>query len=83
MYAISRACPSIFIDNLNLNVRCSARVGQIEEMGSNPSKNSASTGTMTRIVKEVSKWYKPQWNRQGQVNNFFASMYPSDNVCFT
>ena len=41
-YAISRACSSIFIDNSNLNARCSARVGLIEEMGYNPPKNPAS-----------------------------------------
>ena len=37
-YAISRASSFIFINNLNLNVRYSARVGLIEEMGSNPPK---------------------------------------------
>ena len=42
--------------------------------GFNPPKNAASTGTMIRIVKEVSKWYKPQWNRQGQVKNFLQAL---------
>ena len=46
---------STFIDNSNLNVRYSARVDLIGEMGSNPPKHPASTGTMTRIVEEASK----------------------------
>ena len=41
-YAISRASSSIFINNSNLNVRCSTRVDLIEEMGSSPPKNPAS-----------------------------------------
>ena len=45
----------MFINNSNLNARCSTRVDLLEEMGSSPTKKSASTGTMTRIVKGASK----------------------------
>ena len=45
-YAISKASSSIFIDNSNLNVRCSARIDVIEEMGSNPPKKLYTASTL-------------------------------------
>ena len=51
-------------------------------MCSSLSEKTASTGTMTRIVVEISKMIQQQLNGQGQIK-FFTSIDPHNNVCFT
>ena len=83
--AIPRVRVYIFSGNLNLMQGCSARVDLISKMGDNPPENHASTGTMTRIVEEIPKMISTtmEWTRTRASKNFFTSIYPFCNLCFT
>ena len=65
--------------------RSSARVDLESAMGSNSPKRTASTGTMTRIAEETPKIITTmvEWIKTRASKNFFTSIYPHNNVCFT